>query len=214
MLEYILDGGLVMFPLLFLSILSLEIIIDRLRVFRLAQTDTARLRMEIGERLDDGEIAEAVVTCQRHRGPTAAVLLVGLQRYHKLLDRGRSTAELEANVAKTMADYAPHVLDSLEKRMNLLTLVGSISPLLGMTGTVTGMIASFNAMAEAGGLDAGGVAAGISEALITTAAGLIIAIPAVVAYNVFSKKVDKYALQIEETMTSLVDHIALERAAE
>jgi biopolymer transport protein ExbB/TolQ len=80
-----------------------------------------------------------------------------------------------------------------------------------MTGTVTGMIASFNAMAESGGLDAGGVAAGISEALVTTAAGLIIAIPAVVAYNIFSKKVDRHILQIEDATSELADFIALGR---
>jgi len=171
--------------------------------------DTAPLRMKVGERLEEGRIDEAVAVCKQFRGPVAAVLLAGLDRYRKLASRGRSTAEIEVNVSKTMSDYAPHVVETLEKRLNLLTLVGSVSPLLGMTGTVTGMIASFNAMAEAGGLDAGGVAAGISEALITTAAGLLIAMPAVVAYNLLAKKVDKYTLQIEETTMELMDYISL-----
>ncbi|NQT88397.1 MotA/TolQ/ExbB proton channel family protein [bacterium] len=212
MLEYILDGGFMMFPLLFLSILSFAVIFDRLRVFRLAQTDAALLQNEVAQTLDQGDVDGALDVCRKHRGPVGAVLLVGLERYRKLRSLGRGAAEMESNVGKSMADYGPHVVDALEKRMNLLTLVGSISPLLGMTGTVTGMIASFNAMAEAGGLDAALVSAGISEALITTAAGLIIAIPAVVAYNIFSKKVDRHILEIEEATAELVDYIALSGA--
>jgi biopolymer transport protein ExbB len=211
MLEYILDGGFMMFPLLFLSILSFAVIFDRLRVFRLAETDPVLLQSEVEGCLDESDVDGALAACRKHRGPVAAVLLVGLERYRKLVSLGRGAVEVEANVGKSMTDYAPHVVDALEKRMNLLTLVGSISPLLGMTGTVTGMIASFNAMAESGGLDAGGVAAGISEALVTTAAGLIIAIPAVVAYNIFSKKVDRHILEIEDATAELVDFIALDR---
>jgi len=209
MLEYILDGGFVMFPLMALSILALAVVIDRMRVFRLADVDTSDMRLQVCARLEEGQTDSAMAICKRFRGPVAAVLLAGLDRYRKLKGRGRSTAEVEVNVSKTMTDYAPHVLETLEKRLNLLTLVGSVAPLLGMTGTVTGMIASFNAMAEAGGLDAGGVAAGISEALITTAAGLLIAMPAVVAYNLLAKKIDKYALQIEETTMELMNFIAI-----
>jgi len=209
MLQYILDGGFVMFPLVLLSVLALAVIIDRLRVFRLAEVDTAALRMQVGELLEDGRLDAALGTCREFKGPVAAVLLAGLDRYAKLTTRGRSTAEIEMNVSKAMSDYAPHVIETLEKRLNLLTLIGSVSPLLGMTGTVTGMIASFNSMAGAGGLDAGGVAAGISEALITTAAGLLIAIPAVVAYNLLAKRIDKFTLQIEETMMELLTFIAL-----
>ena len=101
------------------------------------------------------------------------------------------------------------MVEVLEKRLNLLTLVASISPLLGMTGTVTGMIAAFGAMREAGGLQGGAVAGGIAEALVTTAAGLLIAIPAVVAATVFSKKVDRQVLEIEEATTEVVNMITL-----
>jgi biopolymer transport protein ExbB len=147
--------------------------------------------------------------CRRHRGPVAAVLLTGLAKFRALRRRRRGTAEIELTVSKTMEDYAPRVLGTLEKRMNLLILIGSISPILGMTGTVTGMIKSFNVMAAAGGLQATQVAGGISEALITTAAGLIIALPAIVSYNLFHRKVDAVAQDIEETITGLIDFISL-----
>ena len=208
MLQYILDGGFVMFPLVLLSVLALAVIIDRLRVFRLAEVDSAALRMQVGELLEDGRVDAALDTCREFKGPVAAVLLAGLDRYAKLTARGRSTAEIEMNVSKAMSDYAPHVIETLEKRLNLLTLIGSVSPLLGMTGTVTGMIASFNAMAGAGGLDAGGVAAGISEALITTAAGLLIALFAVIPYHIFSAMTDKVELEIEEAGSELLDFVA------
>lgn len=208
MLEHILKGGFIMFPLLALSTVAVAVIIDRLRVFRAARTETYRLHEAVNERLDEGKLDEAVDACRSFTGPVAAVLLVGLDKYRRLLARGRNLAETETNLTKTMEDYAPRALDALEKRLNLLMLVGSISPLLGMTGTVTGMIRSFNSMA-AGGVDAGGVASGISEALVTTAAGLIIAIPAVVAYNLFAKQIDRYALEIEETMMQFLDFVAL-----
>jgi biopolymer transport protein ExbB/TolQ len=208
MLEYVLDGGPIMVPLVFLSFLSLAIIIDRLRAFRAADADTAHLRVRVGDLLEQGEVEEAIRTCESYSGPVAAVLLAGLVKYRKLLKLGREKAEIEVTVSKTMEDFAPRVLSGLEKRMNILNLIGSVSPLLGMAGTVTGMIKSFNRMAETAGLEAGAVAGGISEALITTAAGLLIAIPAVVAYNLMVKKVDGYLMEIEETVTELVDYVS------
>ena len=106
-----------------------------------------------------------------------------------------------------MEDYAPKAIHGLEKRLNAMILISGISPLIGMTGTVTGMISSFNAMAEAAGLDAGAVAGGISEALITTAAGLIIAIPAVVAYNYFTNRIEVYNMAIEAGITDIAEAI-------
>jgi len=208
MLKHVLNGGPIMIPLLILSVVAFAVIIDRIRVFRLAQADSTSLRDSIIKLLEAGQIEEAIRECEAQKGPVAAVLMVGLIKFRKLMKRGRSLAEIEGNVNKTMTDYAPHVIESLEKRMNLLTMIGMVSPLLGMTGTVTGMIASFETMSS--GLDAGAVSAGISEALVTTAAGLIIAIPAVVAYSIFAKKVDRFILEIEESATELIDFITLE----
>lgn len=212
MLKHILDGGPIMLPLLILSMVAIAVIIDRIRVFRLAQADTSALRETIITQLEEGQVEDAIRECEAHKGPVAAVLMVGLVKYRKLMKRGRSLTEIEANVNKTMADYAPHVIESLEKRMNLLAMIGMVSPLLGMTGTVTGMIASFGTMSS--GLDAGAVSVGISEALVTTAAGLIVAIPAVVAHNIFGKKVDRFILDIEESATDLIDYITLEHEVE
>ncbi len=115
-----------------------------------------------------------------------------------LLHGKTDPVQIEAAVSDAMEEYAPRALAGLERRLNLLALIATASPLLGMTGTVTGMIKSFDKMREAAGLDPSAVAGGISEALITTAAGLIIALPALVAYNLFSRQIETNTLTMEE----------------
>ena len=210
MLQYIIDGGVLMVPLMGCSVVVLAVIIDRVRAFRLAEADTTRLRARVLASLEQGKVDDAIAACEQFKGPVAAVLLVGLLKYRKLAQLGRSLAEIEGNVTKTMSDYAPHVMEALEKRLDVLSMIASVAPLLGMTGTVVGMIASFGSMQELGGIDASAVAGGIAVALITTATGLLIAIPAVIAHSIFARRVDKYVLQIEETATGLIDFITLD----
>ena len=208
MFKHILDGGPLMVPVLILSILAIAVIIDRIRVFRLTAKNPSRLLNGIIEQLENGHTDKAIELCREEKGPIAAVLVTGLTRFDRLMRAGKNMAEIEVGVNKSIADYSQHVIESLEKRLNLLTMIASVAPLLGMTGTVTGMIASFGSMSS--GLDASQVSSGISEALVTTAAGLIVAIPAVVAYNIFAKKVDHVVLEIEQTATELIDYITLD----
>lgn len=207
MLEYILDGGFMMFPLILCSVLTLAVIVDRVRAYRLAATDTTQLQGHFITHVKEGDIEKAIRVCETVKGPVAAVLLVGLRRYVRCREAKQDLPEIEEAVNKTMTDYAPHVLEALEKRLNVLSMVATISPLLGMTGTVTGMIAAFKGLAEAKVLEGSVVAAGISEALVTTATGLIIAIPAAVFYNIFSKKVDRFTLDIESTAAEMMDSL-------
>lgn len=207
MLGILIDGGAMMIPLLLCSIAVIAIIIDRARAFRAADVDLEGLRKSVRESLSSGNIDGAMEACLNSSGPLAATLLTGLQRYSRMKARGRTSVEMQASVSKTMEDYAPKAIHGVEKRLNALILISGISPLIGMTGTVTGMISSFNAMAEAAGLDAGAVAGGISEALITTAAGLIIAIPAVIAYNYFTNRIEAYNMAIEAGITDVVEAI-------
>lgn len=211
LLKYLLQGGFMMFPLMACSILAVAVIIDRLRAYKEAAVDTGSLRQRVMDLIDRGEVDKAMEACRNFGGPVAAVLLVGLRKYKLLSERNRPMTEIEDNVNRTMNDYAPHVIEALEKRLNLLTLIGSTSPLLGMAGTVLGMISAFAVMASEAGLDPAKVAGGIQEALVTTAAGLLIAIPAVVAHNVFTRQVDRYVLDIEESATELIDFITIEK---
>ena len=209
MLNYLMDGGWMMLPLLICSIVMVAVIIDRCRAFRAAaKLDPATLREKVVKLVADGNIVGAVEACRESEGPVAAVLLTGLEKFARLYQKGKGEAEIEAGVTKAMEDYAPKAMSVLEKRLGTMGLVSSISPLLGMCGTVTGMINSFAVMAEAAGLDAGAVAGGISEALITTAAGLIIAIPGVVAYNMFQKKVEEWNVQLETSIADFAQAVA------
>lgn len=207
MLGFLLDGGWMMFPLVLCSIAVVALMIDRARAFRAAKIDFVGLRKQVRELLLKGDVDTAIDTCVNSSGPVAATLLVGLQRYARMKAKGRTMIEMQQAVVRAMEDYAPKAIHGLEKRLNALILVSSISPLLGMTGTVTGMIRSFNTMAAAAGLDPGAVAGGISEALITTAAGLLVAIPAVVIYNVFVRRVEDYTMAIESCITDVEEAI-------
>jgi biopolymer transport protein ExbB len=108
-----------------------------------------------------------------------------------------------------MEDYSAQAMSVVNKRLDVLTTIGMAAPLLGMTGTVTGMIASFAGLAEAGSTGGGGgaVANGIAEALITTAAGLLIALAAVIPQSVFFRWSDEIELEIEEGTSELVEFI-------
>jgi len=203
MMGYLMDGGWMMLPLLFCSIAMVAVIIDRVRAFRCAaKIDPEKIRAEVREAVLAGDVDKAIKACEASEGPVAAVLLTGLERLKHMKAKGKGETEIEAGVTKAMEDFAPKSMNGLEKRLGSMVLVASISPLIGMCGTVTGMINSFSVMAEAAGLDPGAVAGGISEALITTAAGLIIAIPGVVAYNMFQKKVEEWNMQLESAIPS------------
>ena len=209
MMGYLMDGGWMMLPLLICSIAMVAVIIDRCRAFRAAaKLDPAALRGKVVKLVADGDVAGAVEACRASEGPVAAVLLTGLEKFARMYQKGKGEAEIESGVTKAMEDYAPKAMSVLEKRLGTMVLVASISPLIGMCGTVTGMINSFSVMAEAAGLDPGAVAGGISEALITTAAGLIIAIPGVVAYNMFQKKVEEWNVQLETSIADFAQAIA------
>lgn len=208
MLGHMMDGGWMMLPLLICSIVMVAVIIDRVRAFRCAaKIDPEKIRTEVREAVTVGDVDKAVAACEASEGPVAAVLLTGLTRLKMLRGKGKSENEIEAGVTKAMEDYAPKSMNGLEKRLGSMVLIASVSPLLGMCGTVTGMINSFSAMADAAGLDPGAVAGGISEALITTAAGLLIAIPGVVAYNMFQKQVEDWNKQLEGAIDEFINAI-------
>ena len=209
MTGYLMDGGWMMLPLLVCSITLVAVIIDRVRAFRAAaKCDPVKTRREVREALEANDLARAAKACEDNEGPVAAVMLTGINRLQRMIELGKSGAEIEAGVTKAMEDYAPKSVSGLEKRLGLMVLIASVSPLIGMCGTVTGMITSFSVMAEAAGLDPGAVAGGISEALITTAAGLIIAIPGVVAYNMFQKRIEDWNLQLEAAITDFIESFA------
>jgi biopolymer transport protein ExbB len=208
MLEYILDGGPFMALEITCSVFLVAVVIDRVRVFRLLKHDHRELRAKVGDLVERGAVDDAIALCKATGGPVAAVLIAGIGKYRQLMARGRTIAEIEVNVAKTMEDYIPHAMETIERRMFILPLLASVSPLLGMLGTVSGMISSFGAL-SIGGVDSAGVAAGIAVAFITTAGGLCVAVPAVVAYNILFKKTEQVTMELHAASVGLVNSIAL-----
>ena len=212
MLETILQGKLMMIPLMVCSVLSLAVFVDRLLAFYAnSKVDTRALRAQLMGLLRGHKVRDAAVLCAGTPGPISAVLLAGLQSYLKL---EKKTAEnTRMTVKQAMEDHSHHSVSAVEKRLWVLVTIASAAPLLGMTGTVTGMIKSFHKLAGAG-VDPSAVGVGIAEALVTTAAGLLIALGAVIPYSIFTSMSDKIELDIEEASTEIIDLLATEVDAE
>jgi biopolymer transport protein ExbB len=207
MLGILMDGGWMMIPLLLCSVFGLAVLIDRLRAFHAAGSAHDALRRSVRAQLEQGDLSAAIETAKSAQGPVAATFLYGLTRFVRLMGKGKDAPAAAAGAVKSMEEYAPKAMRSLENRLNLLVLVSAIAPLLGMTGTVTGMISSFDVMASSAGLDPGAVAGGIGEALITTAAGLLIAMPCAVGYNIFTRKIDDMTATIDTGLTDLMETV-------
>jgi len=210
MLENIIDGGPLMIPLLICSVAALAVLLDRGYAFySYSKIDNRSLRASIMKLLEEGRTTDALNLCASTPGPISAVLLVGLQSYVKVSELNMNPESIGNAVGKAMGDYTSHALNAVESNFNVLSTVGNAAPLFGMTGTVTGMIKSFSALAGHGALNAGIVGAGIAEALITTATGLLIALGAVIPYNFFMAKTEKINLEIEQAISEIVDFIIL-----
>ena len=133
-----------MLPLLVCSVLSLAVVFDRAFAFyNHKKIDIRALRARIMELMGKGNFHEAAILCSNTPGPVSAVLLSGIQSYVKHRKLQKSPEHLAMVMEKAMEDYSLHALSAVEKRLNVLSTVGNAAALLGMTGTVTGMISSF-----------------------------------------------------------------------
>lgn len=211
MIEHIINGKIMMVPLLICSLISLAVIYDRWFAFRdNRRIDTRSLRAKVLEKLRLEDIDGAIEECVAVNGPIASVLLAGLRSYKQLRGRDESSETMRMVVGQVMDDYSAQTMSVVNKRLDVLSTIATVAPLLGMTGTVTGMIASFAGLADAGSMGGEGssaVATGISEAMITTAAGLIIAVFAVIPHSAFNRWSDDIELEIEEANSELVEFI-------
>jgi len=210
MIEQILKGGPLMIPLVICSLISLAVVYDRWFSFREnRRVDTRSLRAKVLAHLRQNHIEGAISECESARGPIASVLLAGLRSYKQLRGKNEGVETMRLVVGQVMEDYSAQAMSVVNKRLDVLTTIGVAAPLLGMTGTVTGMIASFAGLEQAGGMagGAGVVAGGISEAMITTAAGLLIALSAVIPQSVFNRWSDEIELEIEEGTSEFVEFI-------
>ena len=199
LIELYWTGGVFMHPILLCSIVGLAIIIERAAFFVKARTDTRRLMGDLLRVLQDEGFEAAQRMLHGLRGPIAAVLHSGLAR----AKRGPEAVE------KAVETAAAIEIAQLERGLIWLQTVANIAPLLGFLGTVSGMIHAFEAIAAAEEVSARLVATGIYEALITTAAGLIVAIPVQAAHNYYVSRIDKFVIDVEESGAELVDALTM-----
>ncbi|HBK79432.1 MAG TPA: MotA/TolQ/ExbB proton channel family protein [Nitrospinae bacterium] len=195
MIDFLARGGVIMIPLGIFSVITLAIILERsfsLRTNRILRLD---ILQRVKELLADNQIGEAMTVCRRQPSVMGRILLSAIMNH----DRDRE--ELKTIVE----DAARQEVPTLDRYLGMLGTIAAVSPLLGLTGTVFGMIRTFTVISEKGIAHPSQLAGGISEALITTASGLVVAIPALIFYNYFTIKSDRLILEMEKYSFRLVD---------
>ncbi|MBZ0166081.1 MAG: MotA/TolQ/ExbB proton channel family protein [Candidatus Omnitrophica bacterium] len=194
-------GGPLMYPILLCSVVALAIMIDRLIYYTAIKTNVSQLKKTLFDDIKRNHIKEALQKCDNNRSPVAKVLRAGILQY------GASREDIKEG----MEDASLFEIPKLESRLGALATIAHVSPLLGLLGTVTGMTASFHTVqiraASMSPTTPGDLAGAIGEALLTTVAGLMVAIPTYVAYNYFVNRVNHYVLDMERSATELVNYM-------
>ncbi len=197
MLDLYLRGGNFMHPLLICSIIGIGVIIERIISLWMAGMNNKKFmkNAKLHEVLMSHGIEEALLVCQKSRSPVASILEAGLRKYASGMSEVEKAIEFAAGIEMSF----------LEKRLSWLSIIVNVAPMIGFLGTVSGMIRAFDAIALAGRIEPSLVASGISEALITTAGGLVVALPMQIAYSFFVAKIDSLVLDMEESSYNFLD---------
>jgi len=198
MIQLIFKGGWLMLPILLCSIFSLAIIIERLIYFSRIKLNISELLTQILSYVRRNRIREAIQVCEKYPSYLTNILKAGLLHY----DQSKEV------IREAMEEASLYEIPKLERNINFLSTIAHISPLLGLLGTVMGMVKSFYVIEQkaaiVGMVNPSDLAGGIWEALLTTAAGLCVAIPSFIAYNYFVHRVNLYTLTAERATTELL----------
>jgi biopolymer transport protein ExbB len=186
-----------MWPILILLIIGIMISIERFISLTRASVNTRKFLAKVKEALAAGGVEEALDVCSSTRGPVASIFHAGLLRSKRGVE----------HVEKAITNAGSIEMAFLERGMIWLATVISIAPMLGFTGTVVGMIAAFDAIKAANDISPSIVAGGISQALLTTCFGLIVAMIIQVFHNYFVSRIDALIIDMEESSTELVDSL-------
>jgi len=195
MFDLIIKGGIFMYPIIFCSIVALAIFLERLWVLRRKNIIPQDFVNNVEGLLKKQKISEAVFLCQNDMSSIAKIFLAGL----------RSTQKGMWLVKEAIEERGSREATILEKNVDILSTIANLTPLLGLLGTVSGMIKTFNAISVQGIGNPAPLAGGIAEALITTATGLCIAIPTLVCYRFLKDKASALIFEMEENSIGLVD---------
>ncbi len=206
MLGVLRDGGLLMIPIGICSFILLVFVFERATSLRRGRVIPRPFVRRFMEQLREGQLTrdEALQLCEENKSPVAEVFGAAVRKW------GRPSVEVE----QAIIDAGERVTNGLRRYLRLFNGVSTISPLLGLLGTVLGMIRAFNAIVNAGAMGRPELlAGGISQALLTTAAGLSVAIPALIAYLYFISRVDRLIISIDSLGQQVVDLISAEGQA-
>jgi biopolymer transport protein ExbB len=208
--ENIKKGGPLVAMLILLTILQTTFILERIWSLRKAQGrgPLPAFLNEVRKRLHTNDVDGAIRACAAQRGSAANVIRAGLERYQQLRSEGATKEKIIAETQAAIQEANGLEVPLLERNLIALSTIASISTMVGLLGTVIGMINSFAALAHAGAVDATKLANGISEALINTAGGLFCAIAGIVAYNVFVTRVDNFNYMMDEASYEAVQLLA------
>ncbi|MDZ7263216.1 MAG: MotA/TolQ/ExbB proton channel family protein [candidate division KSB1 bacterium] len=189
-------GGVMMIPIFLCSLIALAVVIERWLFLRKVRINARSFMLQVKSLILRNMVSEAVLLCKRTTAPIAKITKAGVERIRRPREEIKEAIETAARVE----------IFQLEKNLGILATIAAVAPLLGFLGTVTGMIRAFIQVQNLGGnVDASVLAGGIWEALVTTAAGLIVGIPALIFYNWLQSKVEYFVFEMEENSTTLLD---------
>jgi len=200
MLQILIKGGLLMIPLGLCSVLALAIVIEKFVSLGAIERKADRFIKTMQGILvsnDDKKLDKIVALCEMTPSPLARILQAGIRKKDK--DR--------AEIREAIQDAGSSEVPYLEKHLRILGTIITVSPLLGLLGTVVGMIKAFNVISVQGVGEPGALAGGISEALLTTAVGLSIAIPSLVFYNYFTHRTNGLIRKLEDASSDFLDSL-------
>ncbi len=197
MLELFERGGIMMYPLAIASLITVTIIFERLIMLRKKKIVIPEILNIVDQFKSENDINLAKNICQKYKGPLPNLIQLGLENND--LERGE--------IKELIEDQGRQEVRKLEKGLGILETVAAIAPLMGLLGTVLGMIKVFAVIKEQGIGQASALSGGISEALITTVTGLFIGIPALIFFNYFSYKAENFVLDIEKYTDRLLQKL-------
>lgn len=199
-------GGAVMFSLVLLSIFSVGVIVDKQMRFRAATRESENFKPEFGKFLHGGEVKDLIEAVRVHeKSHVAQVVAAGIHEYDGVRQTGGDPVASLELVTSALEDSKAETLIQMKRGLGFLATIGSTAPFIGLFGTVAGIINAFRSIAAAGSGGIAVVSGGIAEALVTTGLGIFVAIPAVVAFNHFTGKLENVQVEINRASTQLVN---------
>jgi len=199
-------GGAVMLCLALLSVFSVGMIVDKHRRFRLALRQSEKFKPEFKKFLHGGEVQDLIEAGRLHQNShVAQVVSAGIIEYDGVRQSGRDPVASLELVTSALRDSMSETLIQLKGGLGFLATIGSTAPFIGLFGTVVGIINAFRSIAATGSGGMSVVSGGIAEALVSTALGIFVAIPAVVAFNNFTGKIETFHVEMNRASSQLVN---------